>query len=372
MARQTNARIAVITGTRAEYGLLRSVMAAIADQPRLELQVIATGMHLLARFGKTVRDIRADGFTVLAEVRMQRGDDSPTDQVDGLARGVGGIARALHKSGTNAVVVLGDRIEAMAGALAAVSLGLPVAHLHGGDLGAGDFDDRLRNAITQLATYHFPATRRSMARLLKMGVPRAQVRLVGAPGLDRLRELARSRPAAKKPSGQALVVQHAYGRSAEEEYRVAAAVLTATARAGLRRVVVYPNTDRGHSGVIRAIEAHAQDSPPSEVRVVRSLPRDEFLATLIESDVIVGNSSSGIIESATAGTPAVNVGDRQAGREACGPAVLHAREDEAAILRAVRRALRLRPKIGGRSVYGDGSAGRKVAAALAKALTGRG
>lgn len=368
MPSQPAARVAVVTGTRAEYGLLRTVMNAVAAHPRLDLQVIACGMHLLPKFGRTVGDIRADGYPLIAEVRMQRGDDSPTDQADGLGRGVSGIARALHAGATDAVVVLGDRIEAMAGALAAVTVGVPVAHLHGGDLGAGDFDDQLRHAITQMATWHFPATKTSMNRLLAMGVERRAIRLVGAPGLDRLRELARRRGRAKRPSGQALVIQHAYGRPAEVEARAAEAVLRAVARAGLRRVVVYPNSDRGHAGVIRAIEAHAAASGPGEVRIVRSMARDAFLEALIESDVIVGNSSAGIIESATAGTPAVNVGDRQAGREPCGPSVLHAREAEEAVLRAVRRALRLRPRMGGPSVYGAGSAGRRVAAALATAL----
>ncbi|RMF75966.1 MAG: UDP-N-acetylglucosamine 2-epimerase (hydrolyzing), partial [Planctomycetota bacterium] len=182
-------RIAVVTGTRAEYGLLRSVIAAIDAHPRLELQLVACGMHLLEPFGRTIDDIIADGWPIARAIRMQAGDDSFGDQAFGLARGVVGLAKLFEKSPPAIVVVLGDRIEAMAGALAGVTTGRLVAHIHGGDVAPGDFDESLRHAITKLANIHLAATKAAARRIARMGEPPESIHVVGAPGLDRIREI---------------------------------------------------------------------------------------------------------------------------------------------------------------------------------------
>ena len=356
----------MITGTRAEYGLLRSPIEAINAHPRLELQLVVTGMHLLRKFGHTIDDIIADGWRIAARVPMQSGRDDPTDQATGLARGVAGIARCLEKAKTDIVVVLGDRIEAMAGALAAVTTGRVLAHIHGGDVALGDFDESLRHAITKLAHIHLTATRESMRRVVRLGEAPEQVYCVGAPGLDRLRQIIADTPRRSGRSGTALVVQHAHGRGADVEERVALTILDAVAEAGLKRRIVYPNSDRGHRGVLRAIERHARRSSPGEVRVFRSLRRDDYLRAMLATDVLIGNSSSGLIEAPLAGTPAVNVGPRQAGRQPGGPAVIQSAESPPAIRAALRSALRKRPRRGGRSVYGDGRTGERIAKILAE------
>jgi UDP-hydrolysing UDP-N-acetyl-D-glucosamine 2-epimerase len=386
-------RIAVVTGSRAEYGLLRSVMRAIAADPRLRLRVLATGMHVLTKFGDTINDIVADGFGVDARVRMQNGTADPLDQASGLARGVRRIAEFLEADETDMVVVLGDRIEALAGALAAVTTGRSVAHIHGGDVAPGDFDESIRHAITKLAHVHFAATRESARRIVRMGESVRRVHCVGAPGLDRLREIlngqwrmVNKRTEARRHGGTkarreetvesntgpfALVVQHAYGRAAEVEERTMNNVLAAVRAAGLRRVIIYPNSDRGHDGVIHAIEAHVR-AFPDEAVVHRSLPRDMYLRELIAADVLVGNSSSGLIEAPLAGTPAVDVGLRQRGRQAGGSSVVRAAETRPAVLRAIRQALRMPPRPGRRTVYGDGRAGARIARILAGLPPGEG
>jgi len=367
--RRGRRRVAVVTGSRAEYGLLRSSIAAIAAHPRLELQLVVTGMHLLPKFGRTVDEIRADGWQIAARVPMQSGRDRPGEQALGLARGVAGMARFFERAATQIVLVLGDRIEAMAGALAAVTTGRVLAHVHGGDVALGDFDESLRHAITKLAHVHFTATRQSRRRVLRLGEDPRRVFLVGAPGLDRLRELleegAEGR-AGRRPSGVALVVQHAYGRPAAREEQVASLVLRAVAEAGLKRLIVYPNSDRGHDGVLRAIERHARTCPADQVRVFRSLPRDDYLRALIRADVLVGNSSSAFIEAPFAGTPAVNVGQRQAWRQPGGPVIVHAAESLSAIRAAIRSALDRPRRRVARSVYGDGHAGERIARILAR------
>ena len=361
--RGTRRRVAVITGTRAEYGLLRSVMQAIDRERRLELQTVVTGIHLLREFGHTVDTIARDGRHIDARIPMQRGRDEPLDQARGLARGVDGIARFLEKANTDLVLVLGDRIEAMAGALAAVTTGRILAHIHGGDVATGDFDDGLRHAITKLAHVHFAATKQSGRRIGRLGEWPKNVHVVGAPGLDRLRELIAEESGIREKMGLALVVQHASGRPAVAEQRTMTAILNAVTSLSLRRLIVYPNTDRGHSGILQAIEKHTADA---DVEVVRSWPRDDYLRALLHADVIVGNSSSGIIEAPLAGTPSVDVGQRQAGREPGGRSVVHAGESETAIRRALRQALRKRPRRGGQSVYGDGHAGQRIATILAR------
>jgi len=358
-------RIAVVTGTRAEYGLLQSTMTAIRSHARLQLHTIVTGMHLLRKFGGTVKQIESDGFKVDARVAMQRGDDSATDQAKGLARGVAGIARYCQNADIDIVLVLGDRIEAMAGALAAVTTGRVLAHVHGGDLAQGDFDDALRHSITKLAHIHLPATRAAAQRIVRMGEPRRRVHLVGAPGLDRLFELKKSvRRNAK--TKRAMVVYHPTGRAADREQRVMRTILHTIADAGMTPLIIHPNSDRGHTGVLHAIDRFCANGAPSGTQVFPSLPRDEFLTALIESDVLVGNSSCGMIEAPAAGTPTINIGPRQRGRQAGGATVLDTDESAAAIRRALRQTCKQGPITRPTRVYGHGGAGRKIAEILAQ------
>lgn len=356
-------RVVVVTGTRAEYGLLQSTLRAVARHPRLTLRVVVAGMHLIRRFGYTARQVERDGWPIAARVPMQRGDDSPQDQALGLSRGIAGIAPALERERADVVVVLGDRIEAMAGALAAVTTGRVLAHIHGGDVAPGDFDDSLRHAITKLAHLHLTATAAARRRVIGMGESPRRVHFVGAPGLDRLRELLREPRAVPRRGGRALIVHHATGRSAAQERETMDAILRAVRDVGLERTVILPNTDRGHTGILAAIEAHRR--AVSSVEVHPSLDRDAFLRQLIAADVIVGNSSSGIIEAGLAGTPAVNVGERQAGREHGGSAVVDAAESYSAVRRALNQALTLGSRARPSGVYGRAPVGPRIARLLA-------
>lgn len=357
--------VAVVTGTRADFGLFRTVLQAIDTRSDLRLQIVVTGTHLLSEFGYTVGDILRDGWTIDARVPMQRGDDSPTDQAEGLARGVAGIARFLVGAGTDLVLVLGDRIEALAGALAAVTTGRFVAHLHGGDVAPGDTDNLLRDGISKLAHLHLTATPQAARRVVGLGENPRQVHTVGAPGLDELLEAAREDYA--RGSGPALVLHHACGRPPHEERRVMARLLAAVTSCSLPALVIQPNSDRGHSGINGAL----LDLPPNgsaspTIQVVPSLPRAEYLRRLLEAPVLIGNSSSGIIEAATVGTPCVNVGTRQQGRLRSAEGVLDCGESLADIRRTLAKALTLRPKKPRRTAYGNGQAGPRIARLLAE------
>jgi len=367
--RDRRRRVAVVTGTRAEYGVLHSTMTAIRRHRRLELQLVVTGMHLLRKFGHTIDQVKADGWRIDARVPMQTGRGDHLDQAVGLSRGVAGMARYFERAGTDVVVVLGDRIEAMAGALAAVATGRICAHIHGGDVALGDLDEGLRHAITKLAHVHLAATRQAARRIIRMGERPGFVHTVGAPGLDRLLEIVgrqpRRKPVRKDGEARALVLQHPSGRSAERERRTMSVILRAVDDTGLTPTIIYPNSDRGHTGIIAAIEAARRRDRGGRLRIERSLARDAYLRLLGDVRVLVGNSSSGIIEAASAGTAVVNVGDREQGRQRSGRSVIDCDETYQAVRAAIRTALRRRPRPGAPTVYGDGRAGRRIADILA-------
>jgi UDP-hydrolysing UDP-N-acetyl-D-glucosamine 2-epimerase len=373
-------RIAVVTGTRAEFGLLEPILRAIKKDGRLEAWLIVTGMHLLPRFGRTIDQIRRAGWHVGGAVRMQTGRSDVRDEPQALARGIGGIDRLIQRLGCRAVLVLGDRIEAFAGACAAAVGRRILVHVHGGDRAVGDMDDLYRDAISRLAHTHLTASRDAARRLQRMGEPSSRIHLVGAPGLDDIRAFrasARRNPRREMASlcrligplaemSYAVVIQHPVGRSEDAEAASMQRILTAVDRSGLSGVIIYPNSDPGHGGIVRVIR---QWSGRPGWQVFRSLPRPEYLRLASRARVLVGNSSSGIIESASLGVIAVNIGPRQEGRLRCGPGVIDTADNAGAIETAIRQALRRRHPDPSRSVYGDGRAGSRIATLLRRLLT---
>ena len=209
------------------------------------------------------------------------------------------------------------------------------------------------------------ATAQAARRIIRLGERPQHVHNVGAPGLDRLIQVLGSAPTRRRVRPPAaLVIQHPSGRSADRERKTMSAILRAVTDSGLEPIVIYPNSDRGHTGIIAAIEAAARKAG-SPVRVERSLARDAFLHLLADVRLLVGNSSCGIIEAASAGTAAVNVGDRQAGRQRSGKSVVDCTESYDQIQAAIVQALKKRPRLGARTCYGHGRAGRRIASVLA-------
>jgi GDP/UDP-N,N'-diacetylbacillosamine 2-epimerase (hydrolysing) len=373
-------RIAFVTGTRAEFGLIEPILRAIEKDRRLDAPLIVTGMHLLPRFGQTIDQIREDGWHVDGTVRMQTGKGDVRDEPRALARGIEGIARLLQRLKCDAVLVLGDRIEAFAGACAAAVGRRVLIHVHGGDRAVGDMDDVYRDAISRLAHIHLAASRDAVSRLRRMGEPVSRIHLVGAPGLD---DIGAFRAAARRSGDRektllhrligplaetsyAVVIQHPVGRSDEAEAASMRRILTAVERQGLAGVIIYPNSDPGHAGVVRMIQ---QWSRRPGWRAFRSLPRLDYLRLAMRARLLVGNSSSGIIESASLGVLAVNIGPRQAGRLRCGPGVIDAADNPREIDTAIGQALRRHRPDSSRSVYGDGRAGQRIVDLLSRLLT---
>ena len=339
--------IAVVTGTRAEFGLLQPVMRAIEIYRGLRLRTIVTGTHLTAR---TWHDVRHAGFEIDAKVRMQRPNATGrAADTDALGRGVQGIGATLAQMKPDVVLVLGDRIEAFAAAAAASVGGIRVAHLHGGDRAEGVADEAMRQAVSKLAHLHFAARAQSRRRLIRMGEHAAHVFDVGSPAIDGLDTIE---PADDAPD--VIVMQHPIGEDEDREQRWMRGTLRATAKHD--RLVMAPNHDPGRGGVMRALLEEG-------VKAVSHLPRDRFLSLLKGARVIVGNSSAGLIEATALRVPCVNVGPRQSGRQKP-RSVIDCAHGEANVRQAVQQALdvdlrRLRHP------YGDGHAGERVAEVLA-------
>lgn len=358
-------RICFVTGTRAEFGLMRSTLRAVAATRGLQLQLVVTGMHLHAEHGRSIDAIRREGWTIDAVVPWRR---------VGLAEETGlataGLAKAFDRLESDVILVVGDRVEAFAAATAGHLSRRIVAHVHGGDRAEGQVDDSLRHAITKLSHLHFPATPASASRIVKLGEDRWRVHQVGSPGLDGIKTDAsnfaalRERFPGLKRHGYALVVLHPIDATETAEHRRASDVLDAVKTAGLpQTIVIYPNNDPGSRGIIRCWrERQAEITHP-----LPDAPRDVFLGLMRDCAAMVGNSSAGIIEAVAFGTPVINVGDRQAGRER-GENVSDVPYGVRQITRAVKSAVRA-----GRSArpdkthpYDGGRAGERIAGVLSR------
>lgn len=355
-------RICYVTGSRAEFGLMESTLRAIQSHPKLTLQLIATGMHLDSAHGKPMAAIRASGIRANLTVEWPRwGNLTPDVTAHATGQAISELSDAFEQLHPDVVLLVGDRVEAFAAASAAHISQIPIAHVHGGDRALGQIDDSLRHAITKLSHIHFPATRQSAQRIAKMGEDKFRIHLVGSPGIDGIDRLLLGRVTIEN---YALLVFHPCSPDPDAEELLAKAILQTTLDAGFDHIViVYPNNDPGCTGIIAAWES-AKKEP--RATIFRDLPRRKFLGYLKHAAVLVGNSSSGIIEAASFGTPVINIGDRQKGRER-NANVIDVPADAAAIRRALKKVwnnghpLRF-PK---KNIYGTGPTSQKIAHILA-------
>ncbi len=354
-------RVAVVTGTRAEFGLLTPVMRAIDAHPNLELLTFVSGTHLLPpAYTRTEVEAR---FRIDAEIPMQReGETGRLADAATLGRGVEGVARAIRDTRPDWVIVLGDRIEALAGAAAASVAGVLVGHVHGGDRAEGIADEAIRHAITKLAHLHFPATRASAERIEKMGEDAWRIHTVGSPAIDGLADVAPldDETFGSLGSPRAVLLMHPEDDDPHDNFAAASNLLRCLAeRFGEHVLCLHPNFDAGREGVLDAIEAGADRYG---VRVREHLERTLFVALLRRlaggGGILAGNSSAGLIEAAALRLPALDVGRRQSGRERPGNVVHCAGPDDPgpaldAALEMDRNAI-IHP-------YGDGRAGQRIA-----------
>ena len=371
MTTKNKKTVLVVTGTRAEYGLLRSIMDAIAAHKHLSLRLLVTGMHTLRSFGYTKRQIERDGYKVDATVAIAEGDD----QLSALAKEIAGIRAYCLRERPDLLLAQGDRDEVFAAAIVAAHPNIPNAHIHGGEKTGPGVDERIRHAITKMAHLHFPSTAKSAQRIVAMGEERWRIHSLGSSCLDFLvteRFISRSALAKKMGLDAArpwlAVLQHPTPFDSAPLQKQIGSVLRAVSRfPEYEKIVLYPNSDDGSALFVRRIKK--LKGPRNHV--FASLPREQYTSVLKESEVLVGNSSSGIIEVSPIGTPSVDVGNRQRGRERA-QSVISATYDAKKIAAAMRRAIALKKKHKGRpfrSPYGRGGVGKKIARVLSRELS---
>jgi UDP-hydrolysing UDP-N-acetyl-D-glucosamine 2-epimerase len=366
-------RICVLTATRAEYGLLSGLLRELDDREEVELQLVVSGTHLAPEFGRTAGLIDADGFRAAATVEMLLSSDTDVGAAKSLGLAVMGLAEALGRLRPDVLVLLGDRYEILAAAGAAALLSIPVAHIGGGESSEGALDESVRHAVTKLSHLHLVAAEPFARRVTQLGEEPWRVHVVGALGIDnivRLRLLDRS--ALQGALGVALgsptiaVTYHPATLSHDGTAAGLDAVLAALDACPQATVVfTEPNADPGGYAIRRRIQQYVADRR-GPTAIFGTLGQVPYLSLLQHADVVLGNSSSGIIEAPALGTPTVNVGDRQRGRLRA-PSVLDVGETPADVVSGLRRALDLDlASRTGASPYGCGGAAARIADLLVR------
>ena len=361
-------KICVVTGTRAEFGLLRWLMQDIKIEPECELQVIATGMHLSPDFGLTYKEIEQAGLPIDWKVEMLLGADTPSAIAKSMGLGMIGFADAFAQLKPDLLVVLGDRFEIMAAVSAALILGIPVAHLHGGETTEGAFDEAIRHSLTKMSHLHFVAAEEYRRRVIQLGEDPARVFLVGGLGVDVLKRIELlDRPALEQSldfklgNKNLLITFHPVTLDHQSSSDQMQALLDVLAELDDTHLVfTMPNADTGCKELTRMVEAFVASHP--HAKAFTSLGQLRYLSCMKYVDAVVGNSSSGLTEAPSVGVGTVDIGDRQKGRLAA-DSVIHCEPTRDDIREALRRIYEppfrsALPYI--RNPYGNGGASRSI------------
>lgn len=364
-------KILYISGTRADYGLMRQALFCIRRHPRLELEIAVTGMHLMPEFGRTIKEIKKDRFKI-HEIRATYKADNKESMSDFIGEMVLMLTKKIKYIKPNILLLLGDRAEMLAAAIVGTYLSIPIAHIHGGDV-TSTVDEIVRHAITKLSHLHFAATAKSAERVVRMGEDRWRVHITGAPGLDEIlnvRLFSKNEIAKKYHLNLSqpilMVVQHAV----TAEIKDASAQMTETMETlkelKYQSIVIYPNADSGGRKMIGAIERYRKYP---FIQIYKNMPRKDYLGLLKLSSAIVGNSSSGIIEAPLFNLPVINIGTRQDGRQRRGN-IIDVGHNKKQIKEAIRKIIyhkKFKVRIRKSSeLYGDGKASERIAGVLAK------
>lgn len=358
-------KVAVFTGTRAEYGLLYWLIKDINEDPDLTLQLLVSGMHLSSEFGETYKQIEKDGFNIDEKIEILLSSNSSVGTAKSMGLGVLGFADALDRLSPDALVILGDRFEALAVAQTAMIMRIPILHLHGGEITEGAYDDAIRHAITKLSYLHGTSTEEYRQRVIQLGESPERVKNIGAIGLDHLLrsdfmsvdEIAESLDfELSKP--YFLVTYHPVTLGEEPPEESFLALTEALDEFKDHKVIItYPNADDGGRKIIPLLEAYARGNA-DRVLAIPSLGQKRYLSTVKHATAVIGNSSSGIIEVPAFDVPTIDIGVRQKGRLAA-KSVLNCSADKESIIEAIKTAVSRCYKSANEKIhnpYGSGNA----------------
>ena len=362
-------KVCIFTGTRAEYGLLKPLMDEIKSDPDLELQIVASCMHLSPEFGLTYQEIEKDGFNIDEKVEMLLSSDTPSGIVKSMGVGMIGYTDALNRLKPDITVVLGDRFEALAFAIASFVNRIPIAHLYGGEITEGAIDDAFRHSITKLSYLHFTSTEEYRKRVIQLGEEPERVFNVGALGIDNIKKMKllnkdeiESELGIKFKSKNLLITYHPVTLKkdeSEKEFKTLLNILREMEDTLF--IFTKPNADTEGRKIINLIEEFVKENSGKAV-VFTSLGQLKYLSIMQYVDAVVGNSSSGIIEAPSLKVPTINIGDRQKGRIRA-KSVIDCKGTEEDIKKAFdaicdKKFKETLKKIS--NPYGDGNSARKI------------
>ena len=358
-------KISITTGTRSEYGILRELIKEISKSKKLELYLLVTGMHLSKKFGYTINEIKKDKIPIHAKIKMIPSGNTPYDMSVSLGKGIVGFSKIFKKIKPDLNVVLGDRDEALASALAASHMNIPNAHIHGGEISQG-IDEYNRHAITKISNIHFAATKKSKERIIKMGENRRNVILTGSPSIDEIKmsKISSKHELEKKylvdlDKPLFLLIQHPVTTEFEKSDLQIKMTLDALSKLKNQTIAILPNSDAGNEQIINQLRIFSKKC--NFLKVFPNLPRNDYLGFLRYCSALIGNSSSGIIEGSYLHTPVVNIGIRQLGREKDVNVIDVPIFSKSLILNALKKSLKKKnKKIKNSSIYGTGNASKKI------------
>lgn len=305
-------KILYITGTRADYGLMHETLKLLDNDKSIQLEIVATGMHLMEEFGYSINEIKEDNFNLHIINQTFLRDDKQSMSIF-IGNLIKDLTELMIKLNPDIILLLGDRGEMLAGAIVASYLQIPIAHIHGGDV-SSTVDDSTRHAITKFANIHFPATEKSASRIKQMGENPENIFVVGAPGLDSIIKIKNNidenylKEKYKIKKDFILVLQHPVSLEIEDSVFQISQTLDAVTQTDYQVILIYPNADAGGRSMINKINEY-------EIDAYKNIPHDDFIGLLGLASILIGNSSSGIIESSSFKLPVINIGTRQQGRE---------------------------------------------------------
>lgn len=311
-------KIFYMTGTRADYGLIRKTLLDLNKRSDVDLSIIVTGMHLCKEFGQTVHEIEKDCLNIGKIISYSVFPQTGATMALGISKIIAQCVYYFSESQPDVLLVLGDRGEMLAATIAAIHMGIPVVHIHGGER-SGTIDESIRHAISKLAHYHFTTTKQSKKRLVKMGEKAENIFIVGAPGLDGIKvDLKFTRQDVGTKMGMdtnkkwIIFLMHPVVQDLHDRFLETKEILEKCLNTGSQVIALMPNSDAGGHEIRRGIESYKNNK---NIKIVTHVERDMFLSLLACCDLLIGNSSSGIIEAASFGIPVINIGKRQNLRE---------------------------------------------------------
>lgn len=338
-------RIGIMTGTRAEYGLLKPLMQEINKDNDLELYLIVSGMHLSPEFGMTYKEIEEDGFQINAKVEMLLSSDSPVGISKSIGLGIIGFADEFQRADLDMLILLGDRYEALSAAICAMVMRIPIAHLHGGELTEGAIDEGIRHSITKMSYLHFTSTEEYRRRVIQLGENPERVFCVGAIGVENIKKINLMTKEELERSihfeideNTVIVTYHPVtleNNTVEEQFLNLLEVLDRNPK--IRMIFTKANADTNGRIVNELIDKYAAQNS-ERACAFTSLGQKRYLSALKYCRIVIGNSSSGIIEAPSFGKPIINIGDRQKGR-ICADSVINCGYTQQEIQRAMETAL---------------------------------